>query len=70
VSEVEKAGQEGGEAAQRKRMKIAAVIARLGAAGISRDDPKDYFWEEFAEELRDDPNTSEVVDGSERKPGR
>ena len=58
------------EAAHRKRMKIGAVIARLGAEGISRGDLKEYFWDEIAEEVRDDPDSSDADDGFAREYGR
>jgi hypothetical protein len=71
VSDIEKQARKAAreEAAQRKRMKIGAVIARLGAEGVSRDGLKEYFWNEIAEELRDDPDANDGGD-TDREYGR
>lgn len=41
------------EAEKLKRDRIEAGIARLAANGITRDDLKDYFFDEIEEEVRD-----------------
>ncbi|WP_375460001.1 hypothetical protein [uncultured Enterovirga sp.] len=56
------------ERGRQTRIKIEAAIAALEAEGVSRDDLKEYFWDEIAEQLQDGPEDGTDSHGSAEDP--